>query len=140
MVLLNAFADRFWCRYLCPLGALLGLVSKVQVLRPVMSDGCGACGACATACRVDAIEVGGRRGGARGAAPARVVTSECTMCLDCLVACPTEGGMTLGAARPGPWAEYDPGRREAVLAVARRRRAPLSCSAPASRERSSGRA
>ena len=63
MVLLNAFADRFWCRYLCPLGALLGLVAKVQVLRPVMSDGCGACGACATACRMDAIEVGGRGGG-----------------------------------------------------------------------------
>ena len=116
VILLNVFADRFWCRYLCPLGALLGLVSKVQVLRPVMRDGCGACGACATACRMDAIEVGGR-GDASGAAPARVVSSECTMCLDCLVACPRKEGMTLGAARPGPWAEYDPGRREAVLAV-----------------------
>ncbi len=60
VVLLNAFADRFWCRYLCPLGALLGLVSKVQLLRPVMSDGCGACGACASACRAGAIEAGGR--------------------------------------------------------------------------------
>jgi polyferredoxin len=116
VILLNVFADRFWCRYLCPLGALLGLVSKVQLLRPVMRDGCGACGACATACRMDAIEVGGR-GGASGAAPARVVSSECTMCLDCLVACPRKDGMTLGFARPGPWAEYDPGRREAVLAV-----------------------
>ena len=34
------------------------------------------------------------------------------MCLDCLVACPREGGVSLGVARPGPWAEYDPGRRE----------------------------
>ena len=58
VILLNVFADRFWCRYLCPLGALLGLVSKVQLLRPVMRDGCGACGGCATACRMDAIEVG----------------------------------------------------------------------------------
>ena len=116
VILLGVFADRFWCRYLCPLGALLGLVAKVQLLRPVMSDGCGACGACATACRMDAIEVGGR-GDASGTAPARVVSSECTMCLDCLVACPRTDGMTLGAARPGPWAEYDPGRREAVLAV-----------------------
>ena len=117
LILLNALADRFWCRYLCPLGALLGLVSKIQVLRPVMSDGCGACGACATACRVEAIEAGGR--GDVGGAPESpiVVSSECTMCLDCLVACPREGGMTLGAARPGPWAAYDPGRRAAVLAV-----------------------
>ena len=117
VILLNAFADRFWCRYLCPLGAFLGLVSKIQLLRPVMSDACGACGACATACRVDAIEVSDRRRGARDGAASRVVSSECTMCLDCLVACEREGGMTLGVARPGPWAAYDPGRREAVLAV-----------------------
>ena len=124
LILLNAVADRFWCRYLCPLGALLGLVSKVQLLRPVMHDACGACGACATACRLDAIEVGGGGASSGEAAkdvitspPTQVVSSECTMCLDCLVACPREDGVTLGPARPGPWADYDPGRREAVLAV-----------------------
>ena len=117
LVLLNAFADRFWCRYLCPLGALLGLAAKVQLLRPVTNSSCGACGACATACRMGAIEIGGRGGGTSGSPPARVVSSECTMCLDCLVACPGREGMALGTARPGPWAEYDPGRREAVLAV-----------------------
>jgi MauM/NapG family ferredoxin protein len=117
VILLNAFADRFWCRYVCPLGALLGLVSKIQVLRPVIRDGCGACGACATACRVGAIEVGGPAGGEGGTPPAGIVSSECTMCLDCLVACPRDGGVTLGSARPGPWADYDPGRREVVLAV-----------------------
>ena len=64
--LLNVFADRFWCRYLCPLGALLGLTSKLQVLRPLAGDGCGSCSACAAACRVGAIE-----GGGHGAAAAR---------------------------------------------------------------------
>ena len=34
LVLLNAFADRFWCRYLCPLGALLGLVGQGPVAAP----------------------------------------------------------------------------------------------------------
>ena len=113
LILLNALADRFWCRYICPLGALLGLIAKVQVLRPVIGGACDGCAACAHACRVDAIEVG-------AAAPAsRVVTSECTMCLDCLVACPQPGAMSFGAAhRPGPWAPYDPGRREVVLAAA----------------------
>jgi len=129
VVLLNVLADRFWCRYLCPLGALLGLAAKVQVLRPVMSDRCGACGACATACRLDAIELDDPAGAGAAAtpagapaeatpAPARVVTSECTMCLDCLVACPKAGGMSVGFGRPGPWAEYDPGRREVVIAAA----------------------
>ena len=36
IVALNALADRFWCRALCPLGALLGLLAKVAVLRPVV--------------------------------------------------------------------------------------------------------
>lgn len=110
VVLLGLLADRFWCRYLCPLGALLGLAAKVQVLRPLARGGCGGCAACATACRQDAIESG-------AASSVRVVTSECTMCLDCLVACPRPGGMTLGVSRPGPWAPYDPGRRDAVVAL-----------------------
>ena len=56
--------------------------------------------------------------GAVTSPPAQLVSSECTMCLDCLVACPREGGVSLGVARPGPWAEYDPGRREVVIAAA----------------------
>ena len=127
IILLGLLADRFWCRYLCPLGGLLGLLAKAQLVRPVASDSCGACGACATVCRQGAIEVGGRGNAAAGpggvsaakpSPPARVVSSECTMCLDCLVACPSARGMSLGTARPGPWAEYDPGRREVVVAVA----------------------
>jgi polyferredoxin len=126
VVLLNAFADRFWCRYLCPLGALLGLFAKVQVLRPLVADRCDRCATCARACRVDAIEVaaGGTAGGAgdggAAASPgARVVTSECTMCLDCLVACPERGAMSFGLApRPGPWTTYDPSRRQFVTAAA----------------------
>ena len=109
VILLGLLADRFWCRCLCPLGSLLGLAAKVQVLRPLASGACGSCGACAGSCRLDAIET--------GASGARVVTSECTMCLDCLVACPRPAGMTLGVGRPGPWAPYDPGRRDAVVAI-----------------------
>ena len=111
VVLLNVFAEQFWCRYLCPLGALLGLVAKVQVLRPLVGAGCNGCNACVRACHVDAIEAAGAR--------ARVVTSECTMCLDCLVACPEREAMSFGPAlKPGPWATYDPGRRQFLTAAA----------------------
>ena len=116
VVLLNVFAEQFWCRYLCPLGALLGLVAKVQVLRPLVGDGCNGCGACVRACRVGAIELGAAGG---EASSARVVTSECTMCLDCLVACPEREAMSFGPAlKPGPWAAYDPGRRQFLAAAA----------------------
>ncbi len=40
VIALNALADRFWCRYLCPLGGLLGLLAKIAVLRPVVRDAC----------------------------------------------------------------------------------------------------
>ena len=33
IIALNALAPRFWCRYLCPLGSLLGLTSKIAVFR-----------------------------------------------------------------------------------------------------------
>jgi ferredoxin len=133
IVLLNAFADRFWCRYLCPLGALLAWLSKLQVARPVVGDACTRCGACVRACRVGAIELPAAGGAgeaatarpahdaactARGGAPAEIVSSECTMCLDCLVACPEPGAMGFGLLRrPGPVPAYDPGRRHFLAAA-----------------------
>jgi polyferredoxin len=33
VLFLNRIRPRFWCRYLCPLGALLGLLSRVRILR-----------------------------------------------------------------------------------------------------------
>jgi MauM/NapG family ferredoxin protein len=132
VIALNAFADRFWCRYLCPLGALLGLVSKVAVLRPLVGEACTSCSRCAGACRVGAINASGTAGrvdadaagapsSAMEASPARayeVVTSECTVCLDCLVACTADESMRFGATgRAGPWRGYDPGRRQLLTAA-----------------------
>ena len=121
---LNALADRFWCRYLCPLGALLGLVAKVSLLRPAFAPACDRCNRCAAACRLGAIEVtkagdeAARAGGGAAAPPPALAASECTMCLDCLATCP-EGGMTIAPTlKPSPWRPYDPSRRQFVTAAA----------------------
>jgi MauM/NapG family ferredoxin protein len=106
---LNLLADRFWCRYLCPLGALLGLLSKVSLLRPVVRPACNRCAQCVGVCRVDAIETG------QGY---EIVPAECTVCLDCLAACPESGiGFRLHR-RPAPAREFDPTRRQALAALA----------------------
>jgi len=43
--------SRFWCRYLCPMGAVLSLFNRVSLLRLRLdTDRCTECSACATAC------------------------------------------------------------------------------------------
>ncbi len=105
---LNYFADRFWCRYLCPLGAMLGLVSKISLFRPVIrSGGCISCAKCARLCPTDAIDP----------EPNYEISSvECTVCLDCLAACP-KNGMEFAVQKPAAWAETDPTRRQVLASL-----------------------
>jgi polyferredoxin len=79
LVSANWLADRFWCRYACPLGALLGLVSKFSIFRPVAAANCNHCTHCELVCRPGAIDAFREK-------PV-VQTSECIMCLDCLASC-----------------------------------------------------
>ena len=104
----NLLAPRAWCRYACPLGALLGLVSRVAWVRRRVSDACVSCGACARECPMGTVD------------PARGYASdpaECTLCLDCAGACP-QGAIAFGPGpRPvGRWG-YEPGRRHVLGAL-----------------------
>ncbi len=110
VLMLNLLADRFWCRYLCPLGGLLGLLSKIAILRPLIGDGCTRCGACGRACRPGAIE---RQGEAY-----EIVPSECTVCLDCLAGCPNKSIRFRAGLKPDVARPFDPSRRQALGALA----------------------
>ena len=109
LIALNALADRFWCRYLCPLGALLGLLSKISFLRPVIDSPCNRCGHCVSACHVDAIDT---------QSGYEIVPSECSVCLDCMAACPYGATTFRWRLRPAPARAYDPTRRQALVALA----------------------
>ncbi len=65
---LNWVADRFWCRYLCPLGALLGWLSKFSILRPLIGSTCTGCKACSLACKPGAIRTTPKAEATRSAA------------------------------------------------------------------------
>ena len=78
MIVLNAFRRRFWCRYLCPLGALLGWLSRRPVLRLVnVPEPCKECGQCATVCPA----------GASPEKPGEWKPSECFGCWNCVPSC-----------------------------------------------------
>ncbi len=76
----------FWCRYLCPYGALLGLVSWLSPQRVVRDEAtCIDCKACTRACPVEI----------RVHAKPSVWTPECTGCMSCVASCPVDRCLTV---------------------------------------------
>ncbi len=73
ILLMNIIEKRFWCRYICPLGALLGLLSRFAPFGIKVSEKCVSCGACSKPCQGGAVMDNGS---------ARMKT-ECMVCLDC---------------------------------------------------------
>jgi len=70
---------RFWCRYLCPAGAMFALVSsKPFAVRRRVSEQCTSCGLCRKACPMGAI----------GEDPHETDFSECIVCMKCSSVCP----------------------------------------------------
>jgi len=92
-LLLNRFRARFWCRYLCPLGALLGLFAwRPLVRRAVGEASCNHCDLCGMACHGAAVGRVSNPSGEAGSAgrvgdPSHWIASECLGCLNCTDAC-----------------------------------------------------
>ncbi len=78
ILLLEKLERRFWCRNLCPLGALLGLCSRHALLKREPAALCSDCHKCQSACRMGATD---EKGHAR---------SECVLCFECSDYCPSE--------------------------------------------------
>lgn len=91
LTLLSLVFKNVWCRYLCPYGALLGLIafaSPFKVRRDL--SGCTACQRCSAACPSN-LAVHAR---------AAVSSPECTGCLTCVAHCPERNVL---AIRPAFW-------------------------------------
>jgi len=104
---LNLVAPRFWCRYLCPLGAMLGSLSKVSLKRREVNDQCQQCDLCARVCPTGTIRPDEGYASDPG---------ECTVCLNCMEACPYGAIEFPFHLSPAGWETYDPSRRQALMA------------------------
>lgn len=91
LVVLSIAVPFSWCRYLCPYGALLGALSWFSPLKVTrVPRACTDCGLCTRACPA-LLPV---------ATSLRVVSPECTGCLDCVAVCPAPGALDLTTPRP----------------------------------------
>jgi polyferredoxin len=89
---LSVVVPYFWCRYLCPYGALLGALSLLSPLKVTRHPpSCIDCNLCTKACP----------SGLPVARLARVSSDECFGCLSCIAACPVP--RALRVETPSPW-------------------------------------
>ena len=123
IMLLERVERRFWCKNLCPLGALLGLCSRRALLVRQPDALCPDCQKCATECRMEAVHATGHQ------------SSECVKCLDCTDSCPQQR-VRFGLQGPRPQAEVNLSRRDLLVSVAAGvLMAPVAQIAPQSHQR-----
>lgn len=111
LVALTAVAPRFWCRCLCPAGALLSLCARRPLARRTVSEACTACGRCVRRCPMGAIAADD---------PRTTNHAECIGCRTCRAVCPEDAvsfPLVPSAARSASVRPLLPGRR-AVLGAA----------------------
>ena len=98
LVILSILIRNFWCRYLCPYGALLGALSYLSIYKIHRNEqSCTNCQRCTRLCPVD-IPVH---------KTACVMSDECHACLKCVSVCPEKNTLYLSSLKQSgvmkPW-------------------------------------
>jgi ferredoxin len=90
IIWLSLYFGRLYCNTVCPVGTLLGLLSRISFFKIRMNeDTCTKCGKCSFACKSSCINV----------KTLKVDFSRCVACYDCISVCP-ENSIRYGMSRP----------------------------------------
>jgi len=88
VVLGSLFVERFWCRYACPLGALLGILSKAGIMKIAHEEGtCKNCKAGIQRCPM----------GINPTLETDLRSAECIQCMECVAVCPIHNAVRVEA-------------------------------------------
>lgn len=69
---------RTWCNTICPVGTVLGFISRFSILAPVIDEQkCRNCGLCGKACKSSCIDMKEHK----------IDYSRCVVCMDCIDTC-----------------------------------------------------
>jgi len=109
IIALNRLVPRFWCRYLCPLGAFLSLFAPLGIFKRRVNTDCNKCMKCQKSCPMGAISED----------PKRTHLPECIQCRTCAKVCPQNAvtfpvSLSLG----GEYSKIDFSRRGFVYSLA----------------------
>ncbi len=87
----SVLVRNFWCRYLCPYGALMGLLAMFGPTRIYRNEKtCTGCGRCTRACPYHlAVDV-----------KPSILSPECSGCMDCIESCPVQGALACRTTWP----------------------------------------
>jgi polyferredoxin len=109
VIALGRLAPRFWCRYLCPLGAFLSLLSPLGVFKRTVGEACNRCMACKKGCPMGAIDED----------PLKTHSPECIQCRACAGICPEKAiSFPASFSGIGEYSRLDITRRGFVASLA----------------------
>jgi Polyferredoxin len=106
LVTLSIVIQNFWCRYLCPYGALMGIVSALSPVKIRRDEAaCIDCAKCSKACPshlpVDKL--------------VQIRSVECTACMECVAVCPAENALQFALA-PRPVSTVESSQHASIAA------------------------
>lgn len=73
-IIASLLIERFWCRYLCPMGAIVAPLSKLGLMKVSKTSSCTSCNLCMNNCNMGLKDIG---------------DLGCNNCLECVTDCPT---------------------------------------------------